>query len=84
MKDRLIQEIEEKMNRFFASVSDDEFVAILDDLDWKHYATLGPPPVQESQYSANAKPSAKMAPKPWKLRHRSVPNKTPTQERLAA
>lgn len=27
------------------SLTDDELVEILDDLDWKHYAALGPPPV---------------------------------------
>lgn len=84
MKDRLALEITEKMDKFFATVTDDEFVAILDDLDWKHYATLGRPPVWEGQYSASAKPSASLAPKPWDLKHRSVPIKTPPQGRLAA
>ena len=83
MKDRLFYEIKEKMDRFFETVSDDEFVAILDDMDWKHYATVVPPTL-EVHYQASAKPSENSAPKLWGLRHRSVINKTPTQERLAA
>lgn len=84
MKDPLAKEIKENMDKFFAAVTDDEFVAILDDLDWKHYATLGPPPILEIQLSASAKPSASLAPKPWNLRHRSVPIRTAGPDRLAA
>ena len=84
MKDLLTKEIKEKMDKFFATVTDDEFVAILDDLDWKHYATLGPPPMLGVQYSASAKPMMNMAPKPWSIKHRSVPIRNANRKRLAA
>lgn len=84
MKDRLAHEIEEKMDRFFKTVSDDEFVAFLEDLDWEHYASLGSVPSMEPQYSMTAKSVAEAPPKPWDLRHRSVLNKNPSQDRLAA
>lgn len=84
MRDPLAKEITQKMDKFFATVTDDEFVAILDDLDWKHYATLGAPPVLGAQYCASAKPVANVAHKPWSIKHRSVPLTNSSKKRLAA
>jgi len=84
MKTNFAQEIEQKMDRFFERVTDDEFVAILRDIDWEHYASLPPMPFMETQFTLSVKPSSDVPRKPWSLPHRTIPNKTATQDRLAA
>lgn len=75
----------ERMNQFFEKLSDEELLSILRDLDWQHYAvTFNAPRLLTSQYSVVIKSLPNVPAKPWELRHRSVPNKAVTQDRLAA